>query len=51
MVRAQVFTVAKIFDGEIKDTDLSLQFEELAPLEDGGEYYFGTKIKIWILKS
>ncbi|KAJ3647783.1 hypothetical protein Zmor_019643 [Zophobas morio] len=35
MVRAQVFTVAKIFDGEIKDTDLSLQFEELAPLEDG----------------
>ncbi|XP_969053.1 prostaglandin reductase 1 [Tribolium castaneum] len=35
MVKAQVYTVAKIFDGEIKESDLKLHEEELPALEDG----------------
>ncbi|KAJ3647782.1 hypothetical protein Zmor_019642 [Zophobas morio] len=35
MAKAQVYKVAKIFDGEIRETDLTLVEEELPPLEDG----------------
>jgi hypothetical protein len=38
MVKAQVYTVAKIFEGEIKEADLKLDEEELPPVEDDGEY-------------
>jgi prostaglandin reductase 1 len=34
MVKAQVYTVAKIFEGEIKEADLKLDEEELPPVED-----------------
>ena len=42
MAKAQVYKVAKIFDGEIRETDLTLVEEELPPLEDGGECHYST---------
>ncbi|RZB39601.1 prostaglandin reductase 1 [Asbolus verrucosus] len=35
MVKAKFFKITKIFEGEIKETDLTLEEEELPPIEDG----------------
>lgn len=37
MVKAQVYTVAKIFEGQIQESDLRIHEEELPALEDGGK--------------
>lgn len=42
MVKAQRFVYAKKFVGEPKETDFTLETEELAPIKDGGELF-----RIW----
>lgn len=37
MVKAQRFVYAKRFVGEPKETDFTLETEELAPIKDGGK--------------
>lgn len=40
MVHSKIYTVAKIFNGPIKEDDLKLEEEELRPIEDGGKFHF-----------
>lgn len=44
MVKAQRFAYANKFVGAPKETDFSLETEELAPIKDGGTLYIGRKV-------
>lgn len=45
MVKAQRFVYSTKFSGEPKESDFTLETEELAPIKDGGKHFGGHVVQ------